>query len=163
LPIDVDAAYRRYSGMVFRRCATLLRDEEAALDAMQDTFAQLVRYAGTLEDKGLSSLTFRIATNVCLNRLRHRRRHPEDVHPGDVLDRIACAHDPIDGFPVRAWWNQLLGRVPVHTRAIAVLHHVDGWTLEEIAVETGLSIAGVRKRLAKLKLAVRDPLGEVPR
>ncbi|MBI1945263.1 MAG: sigma-70 family RNA polymerase sigma factor [Deltaproteobacteria bacterium] len=154
--IDVEDAYRRYAGMVLRRCTVLLRDEDIALDAMQDTFACLLRHRARLKDRGLSSLLFRIATNICLNMLRHRRRHPEDLQPADVLDRIAHAADPIDGLPTRIWWDRLLGRVPVTTRTLAVLYLVDGWTLDELAVETGLSVGGVRKRLAKLSAAVRE-------
>jgi RNA polymerase sigma-70 factor (ECF subfamily) len=32
-----------------------------------------------------------------------------------------------------------------------VLHHVDGFSLEEVAAEVGLSVSGVRKRLRTLK------------
>ena len=39
----------------------------------------------------------------------------------------------------------------VPTGVIAVLHHVDGMTLEEVAAEVGLSVSGVRKRLRTLK------------
>lgn len=154
--IDIEEAYRRYAGMVLRRCAALLRDEDRALDAMQETFANVLRHKSRLNDRGLSSLLFRIATNVCLNMLRHRRRHPEDLHPGDVLDRIAGATDPLDGLPTRLWWNRLLARVPINTRTLAVLYLVDGWTLEEIAADSGLSVGGVRKRLAKLSIAVKE-------
>lgn len=142
--------------MVLRRCTALLRDDDRALDATQDTFACLLRHQTRLTDHGLSSLLFRIATNVCLNMLRHRRRHPEDLHPGDVLDRIARAADPLEGLPTRLWWQRVLKRVPVSTRTLAVLYLVDGWTLEEIAEETQLSVGGVRKRLAKLSAAVRE-------
>lgn len=154
--IDVEDAYRRYAGMVLRRCTAMLRDENIALDAMQETFACLIRHRARLQKRGLSTLLFRIATNVCLNMLRHRRRHPEDLQPGDVLDRIARVADPIEGLPTRIWWDRLLGRVPVTTRTLAVLYLVDGWTLDELAAETGLSVGGVRKRLAKLSTAIRE-------
>ncbi len=37
------------------------------------------------------------------------------------------------------------------TRVMAVLHHVDGLTLEQVAREVGLSVSGVRKRLRGLR------------
>ena len=40
---------------------------------------------------------------------------------------------------------------PLSTRTIAVLHYVDGWTLEEVAQEVSLSVSGVRKRLRVLR------------
>ena len=36
--IDIDALYRQYAPMVFRRCRSMLKNEERAQDAMQDTF-----------------------------------------------------------------------------------------------------------------------------
>jgi RNA polymerase sigma-70 factor (ECF subfamily) len=38
-----------------------------------------------------------------------------------------------------------------NTRYMAVLHYIDGLTLEETAQETGMSVSGVRKRLRRLK------------
>jgi RNA polymerase sigma-70 factor (ECF subfamily) len=39
---------------------------------------------------------------------------------------------------------------------MAVLHYVDGLTLEQVADETGLSVSGVRKRLRQLRLTLRE-------
>jgi RNA polymerase sigma-70 factor (ECF subfamily) len=37
------------------------------------------------------------------------------------------------------------------TRMLAVLHWVDGMTLQQAATEVGLSVSGVRKRLRTLR------------
>jgi RNA polymerase sigma-70 factor (ECF subfamily) len=39
---------------------------------------------------------------------------------------------------------------------MAVLHYVDGLTLEQAASETGLSVSGVRKRLRRLRHALKE-------
>ena len=39
---------------------------------------------------------------------------------------------------------------------MAVLHYVDGMTLEETAEAVGLSVSGVRKRLRSLKSKVKE-------
>ena len=152
--VDVQACYERYGPMVLRRCRTLLRDEARAVDAMQDVFVQLLTAAPRLEDQGLSSLLYRMATNRCLNVLRGQRRRPEN--PGDaLLLQIAAASD----LETQTWAERLLGQLfagePESTRTIAVLHLVDGLTLEEVAQEVGLSVSGVRKRLRKLKASLQ--------
>jgi RNA polymerase sigma-70 factor, ECF subfamily len=38
---------------------------------------------------------------------------------------------------------------------MAVLHYVDGLSLEQVADEVGLSVSGVRKRLRKLRETMR--------
>ncbi len=47
--------------------------------------------------------------------------------------------------------DRLFGRHPESSRTIAVLHYVDGLTLEQVAAEVGLSVSGVRKRLRGLR------------
>ncbi|HET9451391.1 MAG TPA: sigma factor-like helix-turn-helix DNA-binding protein, partial [Aggregicoccus sp.] len=47
--------------------------------------------------------------------------------------------------------SRLFGAEQVSTRTIAVLHLLDGMTLEETAKEVGLSVSGVRKRLRTLR------------
>jgi RNA polymerase sigma-70 factor, ECF subfamily len=42
------------------------------------------------------------------------------------------------------------------TRTMAVMHYVDGMTLEEVAGHVGLSVSGVRKRLRVLKERTRS-------
>jgi RNA polymerase sigma-70 factor (ECF subfamily) len=45
---------------------------------------------------------------------------------------------------------------------MAVLHFVDGLTLEEVAAETGLSVSGVRKRLRGLRHALVELAERAP-
>jgi RNA polymerase sigma-70 factor (ECF subfamily) len=153
--IDVEAYYRRYGPQVLRRCRFLLRDEEKAVDAMHDVFVQLLRYQGTLRGSAHSSLLHQIATRVCLNRLRGARRHPEDREDELVL-RIAAAEDTGARTEARGLLDRLFGRVPASSRDIAVLHLVDGMTLEETAREVGLSVSGVRKRLRGLTSVLHE-------
>lgn len=156
MAIDVESTYRRYGPMVLRRCRTMLHDEHQATDAMQDVFVQLLRHHDRLEDRGLSSLLYRIATNVCLNRIRSSRRRPEDA-ASELLGRIADA-SPSDGAQseARSVLDRVLGREPVSTATIAVLHLHDGMTLQEVADAVGLSVSGVRKRLRKLKANLQE-------
>jgi RNA polymerase sigma-70 factor (ECF subfamily) len=153
-PIDPEDYYRRYAPMVLRRCRALLRDDEQATDAMHDTFVHILRYRERLEDVAPSSLLYRVATNVCLNKLRSIKRHPEDASDA-LLQRIAGADDSS-----RIWaklrLDRLFAETQTGTRTIAVLHLHDGLTLEETAAEVGLSVSGVRKRLRKLRATLRD-------
>lgn len=150
MAIDVESTYRRYGPMVLRRCRTMLHDEQQATDAMQDVFVQLLRKREQLEDRGLSSLLYRIATNVCLNKIRSSGRRPEDAR-SELLGRIADAGRDEARSEARSTLDRLLGREPISTTTIAVMHLHDGLTLQEVADAVGLSVSGVRKRLRKLK------------
>ena len=117
---------------------------------MHDVFVQVLSHADRLADQAPSSLLFRIATNVCLNRLRSRKRRPEDGDP-DLLVEIAEHTDPAARNAARAALDTLFRHEPDQTALIAVLHLHDQMTLEEVAAEVGMSVSGVRKRLARLR------------
>jgi len=136
--------------MVLRRCRQLLQQEDKALDAMQDTFVQLLRHADKLTADAPSSLLYRIATNVCLNILRGDKRRPVSGKE-ELLMEIASFDEHEERSVTRAFLDELFSREKASTRTIAMLHYVDRLTLEETAAEVGLSVSGVRKRLRALR------------
>jgi RNA polymerase sigma-70 factor (ECF subfamily) len=154
--MNVEALYERYGPMVLRRCRYLLRDEDEALDVMQDVFMNVIKQGERFEAPYPSSLLYRIATNLSLNRIRDRKREPSRSGEGDeMLHAIACAPD--QDAPLLLRW--LFGNHPESTRTMAVLHYVDGMTLEQVATECGLSVSGVRKRLRGLRMTLRAAEG----
>ena len=143
--MDIETLYHTYGPMVHRRCRQLLRDEEQALDAMQDVFVQLLKHKERLKVTYPSSLLYRITTNLCLNRIRDNRRLPET--PGEeYLCRIADLEGLEPRLDARFLLDKLFGLHPTSTRTMAVLHFVDGMTLEEVAREVGMSVSGVVKK-----------------
>ncbi|HME92527.1 MAG TPA: sigma-70 family RNA polymerase sigma factor [Myxococcaceae bacterium] len=150
MALDIEQFYTRYGPMVLRRCERLLRDPEKAADAMHDVFVEILRRKETLVDDAPSSLLLRTATNVCLNRLRSHKRQPEDKDD-ELLLRIASAEDPAEWVGARSLLDRIFRSEKASTGTIAVLHLLDGLTLEEVAAEVGLSVSGVRKRLRLLK------------
>ena len=126
----------------------MLGDEEEALDAMQDTFVQVLRHRDRLTPRRPSSLLYCIATNVCLNRIRTRGRRPQAA--GDeVLLSVASTEDVESRAVARYGIEGLFASERASTRTMAVLHYVDGMTLEEVADTVRLSVSGVRKRLRR--------------
>lgn len=156
--VDVEGYYVKYGPMVLRRCRRLLRDEEKALDAMHDVFVQLLVHEARLADTAPSSLLFRIATNVCLNRMRTEKRRPEDKDD-ELVQQIASTDDLGSRSIAKRMLERIFHSELDSTRTIAVLHYVDGMTLEEVAREVELSVSGVRKRLRTLRSRI-DHLAE---
>lgn len=120
------------------------------MDACQDVFVRILERRARLDARYPSSLLYRVATHVCLNRIRDRKRRPETDDDARLYE-IACAGDAWAGTEARVVLDRLFRRHPASSRTIAVLHHVDGLTLEQVAEETGLSVSGVRKRLRRLR------------
>lgn len=125
------------------------------MEAMQDVFVEVVRRGDRLEVDAPSSFLYRTATNVCLNRIRSRKRKPSDADT-DVVERIAMAPEAEDRTLMGLLLSRIFANEQVSTREMAIMHLVDGLTLEEVAHETGLSVSGVRKRLRVLKAHVAE-------
>lgn len=150
MAIDVEEYYRVYGPMVMRRCRHLLKNDELALDAMQDVFVELVRRQDRLDLDKPSSFLYRTATNVCLNKIRSARRKPAE-YDNDLLERIATTPDSDGKVTARNFLNKLFSNEQVSTKEMAVMHLLDGATLQEVADEFKMSVSGVRKRLRVLK------------
>jgi RNA polymerase sigma-70 factor, ECF subfamily len=154
LALDIEEHYRRFGPMVLRRCRRILRNDAQAEDAMHDVFVALLRAEDRLRDEAPAGLLLRVATNVCLNRLRAVRRRPEEAND-DLLARIVATAETGEA---RVSARRLLGRLfgaddplAASTATLAVMHLCDGLTLEETAREARLSVSGVRKRLQRLR------------
>ncbi len=150
MKIDVEAYYRTYGPMVLRRCRYILKDEELAVDAMQDTFVRILRSRNRLDGRGPSSLLYTTATNICLNMIRDRKRKQE-VPWEEEHEKKGAETGWESRLLTDHFLERLFGEEADSTRTMAYLHYVDGFTLEETAEQTGLSVSGVRKRLEKLR------------
>lgn len=124
------------------------------MDAAQETFVKLLRYQERLTDAAPSSMLYTMATNVCLNMMRTAQRRPRGVGE-QMLEVIASAEDVESAAIDRRTLEEVFQNERASTRTMAVMHYVDGMTLEEVAGHVGLSVSGVRKRLRQLKERTR--------
>jgi RNA polymerase sigma-70 factor (ECF subfamily) len=155
MAIDIEAYYRKYLPMVFRRCRALLRNEDEAMDALQDVFVKLIKAKEKLHGRFPSSLLYTIATNTCLNRIRWKKRHAETSHE-DIGEMPLISHERgFEHVEARMVMDAILKTESETTRTICFMYHVDGMTLKEIGETMGLSISGVRKRLITFNVRAR--------
>ena len=150
MAVDVEGLYVKYGPMVLRRCRGLLKQEERALDALQDVFVQVIRLQEKLEDRGLSSLLYTMATNICLNIIRKEVKQPQ-TWEDEILQEVAGVDDHTDRSIARHLTDEFFKGDLASSRTLAVLYFVDGLTLEEAAAAVGMSVSGIRKRLTKIK------------
>lgn len=148
--INIEDYYRRYGPMVLRRCRQLLKNEEKAKDAMQEVFVKLLKHRGRLKGQYPSSLLFRVSTNTCLNIIRYERAHPS-VSEDKILTGIAFYDESEERTMMKDMLDRIFRKEKPSTRQIAVMHFVDGMTLQEVSAEIGLSLSGVRKRIREFR------------
>ncbi len=154
MAIDVEAYYQTYGPMVLRRCRFLLKNEERALDAMQEVFVRLITYQDRLKGDYPSSLLYRMATNVCLNLIRSNK-HAAVNDSEDIIASIASAEETDKPVFLNAWIDHLFKHEKTSTKEMMVMLYVDRMTLEEVAEATHMSVSGVRKRVREFRSRVQ--------
>lgn len=154
MAIDLDNYYRKFGPMVHRRCKELLKNEEDALDVMQEVFVKLLRL-DSKEIQSPSSYLYVMATRLSLNRIRSQRRRPEDP-ASDFVYEVAHLESGRSRSQARFLLDKLFAQSKDSTQLIAILHYHDGLTLQEVADQVGMSVSGVRRRLRVLRKELKS-------
>ncbi len=155
---------QRYQSQVLAHCLRMLGNREDAADAAQQAFILAYRRLATHEpDQPFRPWLFRIATNVCIDLYRRRRRQADPVED-EVLERTT---DPGEDVPTLAELTEDRERVrravaalPEKYRTLVVLYYFEGLSYQEIAGQTGLSIGTISTQLHRAKQRLRKQLTE---
>jgi len=159
----------RHSRRVYRIALSYLRDPDDALDAVQDTFVKAFQHAAHWDPRAeVAPWLMRIAVNHSIDRYRRGKRrgvHHTPLVEGDHDERIAT--DEVS--PERRAHGKELGEkiaraletLPDGHRAVFVLRHYDGMSLEEIASTLKLSLGTVKSSLHRAVHRLRERLQEI--
>lgn len=154
---EIRDLYQRYAHVLHHRARAILGTDEDAADCVQETFARVIRHWDAYRQQA-SPLTwmYQISTNWCLNRLRDRKGHAKK-HEDHRVELGGEGHaDPDEGGFDHHTLRELLADCDDETRRIVVHLFFDDMTREEAALQVGISVPTLRKRLdAFLKRARR--------
>ena len=153
--IDIESFYVHYGPMILRRCRRMLKNEQSAYDAMHEVFLKVVSNQSRLTGEYPSALLYRIATNVCLNRIRNERKHSLNEYLY-ILQNTSFFENQGHETSLRNLLGYVLKKENKTARKIAVMYFVNGMTLKEIAETMELSISGVHKHLDKLRRRIKN-------
>jgi len=154
-------------------CYRMLGSIDDADDAAQETSIRVWRNWETFRgDSSFKTWVYRIATHLCLDRLRQSKRR---ALPVDVYDPAAAIIEPRDTLPEASWvWPApalaeqpeetavrrdtlkmafiaLLQTLPPRQRAVLILKDVFQWSSREIADALDMSPAAVNSALQRAR------------
>ncbi|HEU0013290.1 MAG TPA: RNA polymerase sigma factor [Longimicrobium sp.] len=136
----------------------LLRDHDAAQDALQDTLVQVCRKLGWLRDpRWFRAWAYRIATRIALRRVKREKRWAEAVR-GDAWAESLPAPEP-DPPPVDPAWlarlPELLASASPASEVVLRMHYLEAMPYTEIAEALEIPLGTVKSRLAYGLAALR--------
>jgi RNA polymerase sigma-70 factor (ECF subfamily) len=165
---------------VFRILLRMLGRRDEAEDMAQEVFVQVFKAVGTFRgDSKLSTWVYRIAVNLCKNRvkyLKRRRSEAQDEYEamaerspmtsgsGVTSGDIHRPDQMVEGMQLERVVQLCIVELEPDFREVLILRDVEDLSYEELCEVTGLPDGTVKSRLhrarAMLKQAVERKMGE---
>jgi RNA polymerase sigma-70 factor (ECF subfamily) len=147
---------------VYHLAFRVLKDENEALDLTQETFIRawtaLPNFRG---QSRFRTWLYRIATNLCYNRLPNLRRSlmelGDDVLP-DLPDGDAMSSTPmreVESNETRTFLQHAIDNLDVHYKILITMRYHDELSYEEIASLLNLPLGTVKTGLFRAKEKLR--------
>ncbi len=165
---DVENASVIFKGdypRIFRYIVSMVQNTAEAEDLTQETFLRAYRSRDSLRNGGAQTTwLYRIATNVCFDRLRqYARRAPMETDTD--LDQVDVAEPESPSLQQTIERNEMSGcvqsyltRLPDNYRAVIMFHDMHDLTASEIARLLGESLPNVKIRLHRARIKLRAAL-----
>lgn len=155
----------RLRGFIARR----VDNPADADDILQDVFVRIHRHAGSVErSERLVSWLFQITRNAVADYYRSPTRRRElpmgvdaDLEHGPHRAEFTLLEDTdatAAGLELAACLRPMVARLPPHYRAALTLVDLDGLPQQEAAERCGLSLSGMKSRVQRGRLALRELL-----
>ena len=150
--------YARLAGELGRYFAAAAEKGMAAADLVQDTFLEIHRSRRTYQPPlPVRPWVFGIARNVLGRHRREAWRRGRLEAFGEPPEPAAPAAPQELGDLSAA-----LARLPASRREAWVLHHVHGWSFQQIADRCRIGVGAAKLRSSRAMRALRVALGGVP-
>ena len=162
---DPDAArllMQRLLPRVLSYAARMVSDRTEAEDVAQDSMLRLWKIAPEWRqgEAKVSTWLYRVATNLCTDRLRARQRR-RAVALDDAPEMPDGAASALSGLITRQRLDALqaaLDTLPDRQRQAVVLRHIEGWGNPEIALVMEIGVEAVESLTARGKRSLAAAL-----
>ena len=148
-----EEAVRRLEGRMYRTAVAILWNDADAADAMQECILHARQRRGSLREASkMDGGMMRILVNECRSLQRRNRHRPLPLEEG--VEASSAMQPPDVGL------REALRRLPEKFRLPLLLHHLDGYPLEEVARILRLPESTVRGRVFQARKRLKALLQE---
>jgi RNA polymerase sigma-70 factor, ECF subfamily len=150
--LDTRALFQAHHDRIFRYVLRMVKNRAEAEDLTQETFLRACRGCDSLRDpEAVRGWLYRIATHVCLDRLRQRTSPLSlDSQEGRIPTSVSLAPSVLEiaeRKETSACVQRCLDFLPDSYRAVILLHKAHSLTADEIAHLLGLKLTTVKMRI----------------
>lgn len=142
-----------HSDGVYRFILKNLRDEEAAMDIVQDAFEKLWQKFREVSHTKAKAYLFTTAYHRMIDYIRKEKRMNR-LDAGYDLPDQGNGHSP----DLKAVLDEALQRLPEIQRSVVLLRDYEGYSYEEIGQITGLNESQVKVYIFRARTALKNYL-----
>jgi RNA polymerase sigma-70 factor, ECF subfamily len=158
---------QRHYRRLYRIALSYLRQPDDALDVVQEAFVKAFRSASRWDGSAEAGPWLaRIAVNLSIDRWRRNRRRAQTFTPLAQSDRALSLADlgpspdrRVQGREEGELLGAALRALPKRQRAVVVLRHYQGMSVEEIAGALDMRTGTVKSSLHRALVRMRAALG----
>lgn len=156
-----EALYRRHVGRVHGVIKRLVGGHSSrAEDLTQEAFVRAWQALPAYRfESAFSTWLHRLAVNTALMELRSRRSRPLAANDDEIFDTIGSIDSAGHVTALGMDLERVVATLPPRARAVLVLHDVEGWKHEEIAIELGMAVGSSKAQLHRARGLLRTRLG----
>ncbi len=161
----------RYKDRIYNLAYRMFGSREEAEDIAQETFLHIFRALESFRvEERFSPWIYRIATNLCLDRLRKMKHTVASLDApvgpdGDIPQQVAdWSHAPEKSYELtemRADTQEAINGLPPKYKVVVVLRHLQDLSYDEIARVLGIPQGTVKTRLFRAREILRRKLGKL--
>ena len=156
---------RKHGRRVYRSLLGIVGSREEAEDALQDAFFKAFQHLPHFEGRSrFSTWLVRIAINTGLQRVRSRKEFDrldeddEEFRPRNIQAWTETPEDFYSREELRSLVEREVMKLPVKYRVALLLRDLEELSTEEAAAALGLSIPGLKARVLRGRLMLRESM-----
>ena len=146
--------YSRYSGKVYAKCISMLKDEALAADATQEIFTKIFLKLGSFGERAkFSTWLYSITYNFCIDFIRKRKKD-QKIFSDDSREIPDLPEDDDDEELLAMEVGRLrnvLELIPPGDKVILLMKYQDDLTIKEIAEALNKNESAVKMQLKRAK------------
>lgn len=159
-----DVLYKRYSGKIFGKCISLLKDEAKAADATQEVFMKILINLSKFSGKSkFSTWIYSITYNFCIDMIRRAKKDPSML-VDDMESTYDKEDDVEDVYLLEMKVKRLkviLEEIPTMDKSILLMKYQDEMSIKEISSITQKSESAVKMKIKRAKQKFKKTYKEV--
>lgn len=154
-----DELMAAHEDRVFSVCLRVMRNREAALDALQETFITVFRKAHMYNgESAFSTWLYRVAMNTCYDQLRKKKRRATDSLPDYHDPADPTSEDAFSSAELRPEIHAALDQIPQEFAAAVILSDIEGLSVAEAAEALGVAEGTIKSRVFRGRRLLADIL-----